>query len=181
MIRWRINLLESDLAAGALLLVLTISLSLNVVLCWERSALLGQSHPTVVGVGTRLRFLPVRDFHGNVTRIMFNGVPRTFVYVMSPSCMYCKQNYASVLQVAQKLQQVRLLGVVAPGTSAGADFTLHDYPFPMFVAQTETTALGFGTTPQLLLVASDGRVEKRWLGVWSPTTIKEIIRAAQAK
>lgn len=169
---------KADISLIALFVVLSASLTLNVVLGWklhDRGASLAR--PGGIQVGTTLPTMPVVDVGGKAANVAFTGAQRTLLYVMSPSCIWCERNYANISKLAAaKGADFRFVGISNSDKRLDEVLTRKSLPFPVYVVkeQERIMTLGLEATPQLALIDAAGKVEKVWVGAWDAATQEEI-------
>jgi hypothetical protein len=157
-------------------LVLAASLCGNVAQAWRNQALAHELARLSVLVprggvqqGTRFPALSVIDRSGARTELRLGG-RRTLLYLLSQECSWCEANQANFRAVAQS--DGHELRVVAMSLQVDR---LSDYALKSGIsgelvglAEEATTRekLGLDVTPQAIIVAQDGVVERVWTGAW---------------
>jgi hypothetical protein len=163
-----------------LFLVLSLSLSLNVVLGWRIRALeaTAQAPPRGgVKVGIHWPVIGALDGEGRKIAIGYDASRPTIVYVLSPKCQWCKRNYRNVRALAEaNKDRFRFVGLSTTSDGLTDHLLASPLPFPVFAldpADRRPADLGFlAATPQTLVVDRSGVVEKVWVGAFldgSPT------------
>jgi hypothetical protein len=157
--------------AGSIFLfvVLTSSLALNVIL-----ALRLKSFPlperTGVQLGTTLPSIPVLDNGGANKWIELTDSRPTVLYILSPLCRWCKRNEANVNALATaESSRYRFIGLSVTANSLKEYWKANPINFPVYLvaSQDYIRNSGFGDlTPQTVVVSSNGRVERVWLGAY---------------
>ena len=156
---------ESNLALSLLLLVLSVSLALNVALGWKiRGGSRRSPSVSTVAAGTKLNSLKVLDLKGSAFEISFRGIPRTVLYIMSPTCSFCDKNHANIAYLAKYSRGVRFIGILTSRTSLEKYLATHELPFPLYLTQDALVQVGFRSTPQTVLVNENSVVERNWVG-----------------
>jgi len=173
--------LESNRALTLFFTVLTLSLALNVFLGWRvrgLRAILNQERRQVgISMGTDLSSLPVFDVAGRTTRIDFNANIPTVVYVLSPSCGWCRLNEHNMqVLAARKSSEFRFIGLSSTAENLQQYVSAGHAPFTVYVAGSaeSTPGLDFRTTPQTLVVSPRGVVQKVWIGAFDGSRKREI-------
>jgi hypothetical protein len=163
---------STDYCGIALLVfALSASLSLNVYLGWRVRGLAPRG-TTASGIqaGSRLpESLPVLTVDGRHVSLDFNDSRTTVLYILSPSCGWCRKNEANIKTVsAAAASRFRFVGLSLVSTNLKEYVAEGHAPFPVFALQSPEQAakLGFGSTPTTLIVGPGNRVEKVWLGAY---------------
>jgi hypothetical protein len=115
---------------------------------------------------------------GRQTTIAFAGSPQpTVFYVFSPQCTWCAKNLENIKTlVARRDSEYRFIGL-SLGEKDLRDHVERDgLRFPVFSGLSEKTrqAYRLGSTPQLIVVSRDGRVQKVWTGAFAGRIEQEI-------
>lgn len=151
------------------MLLLAASLSLNVYL--------GVTRPRVVE-GNTARLLPgtkVDPFtavgaDGKSLTISYDGTNKpTVLYVLSPSCIWCRRNQANIDKIAEtKANDFRFIGLSLGEEGLKEYAEQYGLKFPVYAGLTKETvqSLGLGGTPQTIVVSSEGNVLKVWSGAY---------------
>ena len=168
--------------------VLSSSLSLNVVLALRLQQLTAIKTPTrQVGVRDQsvLASIPVVDADGARLSLGFGDRRPTVLYVLAPHCPWCERNHANISALAlAKRADFNFIGL--SNTETGfADYARSDsLPFPVFRVDTSTLLTGptpellrqLDPTPQLVVIAPGGRVNKVWVGAFTGQTQSDVER-----
>jgi hypothetical protein len=147
----------------ALIAVLCGSLLLNVTLILRKGG--SSQHPSGIAVGSDLRGLRfIGD--GAPGRIDLKGGPTIF-YIMKPGCVWCIRNRDNIQALAKQVGST--YGMVGlSSTDQGLKEHLLALPLPFKVYALDLDHLPNGVdptvTPQLVVVGSNGIVEKVWIG-----------------
>ena len=166
--------------------VLTASLSLNVFLGLRVKALTPVRLPSAgVHKDTVLPPIQAVDVDGQRTIIDFNDAKPSVVYVLSPTCSWCRKNKANIVALAsQKMKEIRFVGLSITSEKLKEYVTANSLPFPVYAIAAPEVARKLGVldmTPQTVLVRSGGRVEKVWTGAFDPDKQQEIEQYFHAK
>ena len=100
------------------LLLLAASLSLNVYLGWKLRQGTAAPISARLAAGMKLDPVTVTDADGKPLTLSYDGNKPTVLYVMSPSCIWCRRNQANInMLTASKANDYRFVGlsVVHPG------------------------------------------------------------------
>ena len=152
-----------------LLVLLALSLATNVavvgtVVLNQRA----QGQPDVP-VGAKLKPIAGTTADGRSTFVSYGEDRPTVLYVYSPTCAWCERNLAAISLLSKEAaDRYRFVGVSLPSNKKEGSPAL---PFPAVL----TNAGGpFRSTPQTLVIGSDGRVVKSWIGAYIGNTKSEI-------
>jgi hypothetical protein len=174
--------------AGLVLLfsVLTGSLSLNVYLGRELKALTPVRLPSAgIHKDAVLPQIQAVDVDGHKTVIDFNGPRSSVVYILSPTCSWCKRNKANIVALAsQKGREMRFVGLSITSEKLKDYVTTNSLPFPVYAIVSPQAVQKLGVldmTPQTVLVRAGGIVEKVWTGAFDAAKQKEIEQYFHAK
>lgn len=173
--------IENNRALVVLFTVLTLSLSLNLYLGWrvrEFYATRKQERRQIgIPVGANLSSLPVRDLEGQPARINFStGIP-TVIYVLSPTCGWCRSNEKNMHALAAGKNGFFNFIALSPTAQNLQQYVSAGHaPFKVYVADPAGLPAGLDvqTTPQTLVVSPAGIVEKAWLGAYDGSRKREI-------
>jgi hypothetical protein len=137
--------------------------------------------PTAIGgirIGEVLDDLPVQDLSGKKARLHFGDAKGMLVYVLSPSCIWCKRNYRNIVALSKTVAaQYRVVGISANGTLDQLNSHLASFPLPFEVVRADTESTGVSIlsgTPTTLIVAADGRITKAWVGAYADSNAPDI-------
>ena len=87
----------------------------------------------------------------------------TLVYIFSPSCPACAANESNFATVyAQVKREYRVIGVSLSTQGLDAYIDRLGYDFPILVNISGWKPIA---TPQMVVVAADGRVQHDWIGI----------------
>jgi len=163
------TVLKSNAGSVFLILILIASLSGNVLLTHRLKVL---SVPRLSGVRPEreLAAVPAIDDNRTRTLIEFAGSQPTVLYILSPSCEWFKRNQPNIVALASaKRAQYRFIGVSISARDMKTFWETSSLPFPIYVVTSPEYLKdsGFGDlTPQTVLVSSEGKVQKVWLGAY---------------
>jgi hypothetical protein len=151
---------------GVVLSLLALSLLLNIAVVWwfvkGRGAVTDRQGAPDVAIGSTLRPIVGVSPSGQPTMVSYGGDTRPIVlYVFSPACRWCQRNLDSVNALSRSAgMRFRFVGVSLSVSSAG------DPPPYAFPIVQPTEPIPFRATPQTVVVASDGRVLRNWIGAF---------------
>ena len=102
--------------------------------------------------------------------VRFAGGLPTVVYFFSPSCDWCKRNWANVSTLAHaSAGRFRFVGVTeATGLRAFAQDQGLDFELLGGISSASRRALGLVATPHTVVVSSEGRISQEWDGAFEP-------------
>jgi peroxiredoxin len=171
---------------GAILLVLVILtlLVLNASLIIQnrtlRSLETANKRSVVLKEGSIVPALSGLDLNGNKISLNYGDDPRKAVMlVFSPRCGYCTQNMPNWQSIAQSLDP-KLYRIVAVSTTAEGVkeyVAKNSFPNVPLIADVEPrgrVSYEMNVTPQTILIDSQGRVEKIWVGLLQPDDQTEV-------
>ncbi len=157
------------------LVLLAMSLGLNVYLVSRHSSQPSSNLTT----GTRVPTLVLQGVNRPKTVIDWTSNRKPVaIYVFTPSCIWCKRNLANIKAIADAhLSDYQLVGISL--SSEGLEEYLKNnlLSFPIYIKPEETNGRTFvigTTTPQTLIIGTDGRVRDVWLGAYGPDLQKRI-------
>jgi hypothetical protein len=171
---------ENNRALAVLFSVLTLSLSFNLYLGWRVQALntaLQVRRQIGVPVGTNLSSLPVLDAEGRPAKLSFTASMPTVIYVLSPTCGWCRKNEQNMRVLAsRKGSDFRFIGLSPTQENLRQYISAGHAPFPVYVLEPAgfPQNLDLQTTPQTLLLSPFGVVQKTWLGAYDGSRKREI-------
>jgi len=170
--------LYSDGALFLFLLVLTGSLTLNVLLALHLRQGAFSKHVHGLSAGASFNEgLQVTDLSGVRRTLMFNSGGRpTILYVFSPFCRFCEENESNLHAMLLKTRaRATLLRVSLTDVTLREYVTKHQIADPVYVASPDSiNKYRLSFTPQTVLVGASGSVQKVWSGVFSPTIESEM-------
>lgn len=173
------NMSNSGLKQSMWLYVLVfISLSLNVGLAIKvhnlRAPRIAEETTGVV-----LRQIPVRDITGAPSLLKFDNSAGkgTVIYVLSPSCHWCAQNVNNITSLAKERgSDYRFVGLSlnAPDLKAYTDSLALSFPVYSIQSWNDIKELTLGSTPQTIVVNTQGQVIKNWIGAYANDRQRDI-------
>src|SRR5262249_18829469 len=130
-----------------------------------------------LSIGSKLPPAAVTSLDGRKGELAFSGLP-TILYYFSPTCAWCEKNLTNVQALAAATTgRYRFVGVsTAPDVSAY--ITRHHLTFEVYSGMSidAVRAYHLGSTPETIVVGTDGRVTRVWSGAYSGTRQREIER-----
>jgi len=166
-----------------LILVLGGSLALNVRLGWKlrglESTVAGLRTPYRLPSGVTLPPIPATDLGGKPAVITYAGYPPTVLYVFAPPCRWCARNLANIQALASaRGGTYRFVGLSLSDTGLREYVAANNLRFPVYtrVAPEAIRALRLGGTPHTLVVSSEGKLLKNWVGAYGNDLQREIER-----
>lgn len=162
------------------LCVLAVSLGLNVHLMTSRQT------------GTRIITEPTYKSGMTMPRLTataINGVPAmldwadprdhrpSILYVFTPSCTWCTQNLENIRALSTSQQsRYRIIGLSLSDEGLTEYVSQAKLPFAVYSHATDErgNAPDLRVTPQTLLIAANGRIEKSWTGAYTGKVQGEI-------
>lgn len=126
--------------------------------------------------GKALPPLDLTDRAGKRVVIDYRSDPRpTLLYVLSPSCIWCRRNSDSFKVLSQRTKNIRILGLSLSSDGIDAFTTKAGIDFPTYTPSPSTiTNYHLGETPTTILMSRDGTVVKIWSGAYTGLTKKSI-------
>lgn len=102
----------------------------------------------------------------------------TVIFVFSPTCSFCEENWPRWRQVTEHLDQTLVRAVaVDVSSSATPEFAsahgLAGMPLLVRVEPKSLISYRFRLTPQTIVINAQGRVEKVWSGVLTADQVRE--------
>jgi hypothetical protein len=130
---------------------------------------LGAEFPDLVGV----------SLEGSAVSLNLKRDKPTVLYVMSPTCGWCRRNYPNVVALAKKaMGDYYFVGVSTTGTIAELRAHLKELPLPFEVFLLDREKLGqlvyFRATPTTLVLSPQGLVAKAWIGAYQDSSENEV-------
>lgn len=133
-----------------------------------------------VPAGTQMPDLQGFDPDGKPVELHYGKDQRqVLVFVFSPTCPFCEQNWPKWEQVIASLDpsRVRPAGVDVSSTATDNFISRHRMAaMPVFVKVDPAVRMSyrFQLTPQTILLDSAGKVEKVWTGVLNDSSMAEL-------
>lgn len=163
-----------------LIVLLAGSLSLNVSLGWKlhRTSVSSEAIKSIAE-GESVYSFNLTGISDNLERaITFKVAEKsTVLYVMSPSCHWCIRNHDNINALANsRNEQYRFIAISLSDQGLKEYLEINKYSFPVFknISRKSAEQMKLGSTPQTLVVSSDGKVLKNWIGAYNPQLQSEI-------
>lgn len=151
-----------------LLVLLTASLTGNVYLGVRlRQSNVRPAAPSeTVAVGTAVPSFDAFDTQGTKQTIRLSADRRrTVLFVYSPTCPWCKRTWPLFDEIARmRPDRFRFITLSLGASVVYRGSNVSGYASP---SRSVVTALRLATVPKTILVGSDGRVEKEWVGAYT--------------
>ncbi len=175
----------------ALVAMLTVSLSLNAAMAWKlhqgnaaaAEGARARAEEGLLKKGTVLPAIQAVDGKGAAARLEVAGAGDgrrgTLLYVFASQCGWCERNHANFLALAGAAEAKGYRVVVLAldeGEALDQYIRRHAIGTPVYRKPSAETfkAYRLGATPGMLVIATDGRVDKHWLGAWSGKAGSEV-------
>jgi peroxiredoxin len=188
----------SDLSAGykiskkaAILFVLLVFalIVLNASLIIQNRSLRGAAgtRSPVLHAGSVVPSLSGKDLDGKDFTLSYSNDPRKVVLlVFSPRCGFCTKNMPNWQAILQNLDRnsycIVAVSIVSEGVKEYANqHKLTDVPIIAEVDPKSRVSYEMNVTPQTILINPNGKVEKLWIGMFSPTERSEIEQSFSLK
>ena len=177
----------------ALVVMLTVSLTLNAAMAWklhqgnvaaaERAR--AKAEEGLLKKGTALPAIEAVDAKGAAARLEVagsagdGGRQGTLLYVFASQCGWCERNHANfqTLAGAAEAKGYRVIALALDeGESLDQYVRRHAIRTPVYRKPSAATfkAYHLGSTPGMVVIAPDGRVDRHWLGAWSGKAGSEV-------
>lgn len=161
------------------LVILAASVSLN---CYQalklrdfKRILQSQMEPQV---GTMVNSLSVADSEGRAVDLQFHNTKSpTILYIISPSCRWCDENAPRVSAVFNRYKDRAHFYAISLSLEGLLPFVQRTHlAMPVFAVRDGRAGrqLKLGSTPQTILIGSDGKVHQVWTGLYDTSFDKEI-------
>jgi len=161
-----------------LAVLLGLSLCLNVVLGWRIHAIRNAGPTSSAPTGMLLSPFMAVDLGGAPHVISFAGESKpTVLYVLNPGCHWCARNLANIKTLAtQRSSDFTFIGISLKDPDLKQYATAINLQFPIYFITDYNIipALQLGGTPQTIVIGTDGRVWKNWIGAFGGETANEI-------
>lgn len=137
------------------------------------------SKPAQLNVGEKVPPIIGRDLNGQPVSVTYTGIEGTRVLLyFTPSCGYCSEQFPYWRQVIKNAEPSKLevIGILADteDRSGVADYLrsvdCQDLPV-ILVPKSLFKDYKLVSTPTTLVIGSDGRVRRAWLGEWNPSML----------
>lgn len=128
-------------------------------------------------VGALVPPLDMKRYGAERVVVSLGSDPRpTLLYVFAPSCQWCQRNAASAHHLLSHVQ--RSYRVIALSLSEDVGEFVKSLPTGVPVYVNPTTAVyeayRFGSTPSTLVISSEGRILKSWVGAYGGAVKSQI-------
>lgn len=188
----------SDLSAGykitknaAILFVLLVFalIVLNASLIIQNRSLRGAAgtRSPVLQPGSLVPSLSGKDLDGKDFTLSYSNDSRKVVLlVFSPRCGFCTKNMPNWQAILQSLDRnsyrIVAVSIVSEGVKEYVNqYKLTDVPIIAEVDPKSRVSYEMNVTPQTILINPDGKVEKLWIGMFSPAERSEIEQSFSLK
>ncbi len=176
--KYRENTLHVVIITALLIVSAAINVFQNRKITQLRSAIAILKSEGQLALGSTVPSIDARDENKNSARLSYvEGGPPTVLYVFSPQCGWCTRNLDSIKALAKGINgSYRFAAVSLSEEKLQEYITEKDFKFPIYTGLSISTAKAykFGGTPQTLVISSDGRVQKNWMGAYAGATKSEI-------
>jgi thioredoxin-related protein len=164
-----------------ILVLLIGSLILNVYLGWNNKRLqatLAAMRTVRLTPGMKLEPITVTDLNGVQQTISYADSHKpTVFYVLSPKCGWCERNTQNINTLVNlKSADFRFVGLSLDEDNLNQYLTDHHFGFPVYKRPTPDSvhALGLRSTPQMIVISSEGVVLRNWVGVFADRSQREV-------
>ena len=171
---------KSRLAQFAVCGLLCISAATNFLLLRRVNALRRSLEralaPSTLTRGAEVPPLIARNARGEMVSLDPRGPAPTLLYVLSPTCGWCKLNRDSVNLLASSIQgNYRVIGVSLSKLGDQRVGT-EDYGFPVLMDPSEASISAYRLrgTPQTLVISQTGKIAVAWSGAYTGSVKAEI-------
>jgi peroxiredoxin len=146
--------------------------------CAERST---AERYAVVDIGTAVPAVQVDDIDGKPVNLRFDGDRATVLYVVSPTCGWCKRNADSFRALsASRSGQYRFVGLSTQAQDINKkEHGLEDLPVYTHAPEGLVNILKLGPTPTTIVISAEGTVLKAWVGAYTGATRADVSRFFQ--
>lgn len=158
--------ITSNIGSLALYSVLCASLALNLFL-GNRLRTPPPGKRAGMEVGVTLATIPVVTSSGIDSEVRVADGRKTFLYILSPSCGWCRRNHGNILALSTQYgSSVRFVGISTSTDKLEEYLKSSILPFPVYAVKAKAKVPHFdiSLTPQLVLIGPTGKVEKVWVG-----------------
>lgn len=101
----------------------------------------------------------------------------TVLYVFVPSCSWCTQNWDNVRRLAKSTSKThRFLGLALSDYQLQEHVNNNQISFPVYKQLSPETMnkLMLGSVPQTIVISSQGKILKNWMGAYSGAIQQEV-------
>jgi hypothetical protein len=120
----------------------------------------------------------VKDLHGQSTVLDYPGKGLPLVlYVVSPHCTYCAKNMENMNSLMDQLKgryRFAILSTSKDGLKEYLGDGYRDYPVYTDITDLVKVAYNLGKTPQIIVVSTDGRILRNWIGAYTENVERDI-------
>ena len=136
-------------------------------------------------IGRQVQPSPVQTLDGNKTTIDYSGKP-TILYIMSPTCTWCKANTPVVTDLAKQVGATyRFVGMSMTGSGLSAYLQAHPLPFPVYVIPNPFDEVwdvfSLGATPYMVAINGSGQIVGAWPGALAKNNRAAVLKFFQLK
>lgn len=165
--------LKNNFNVCLLILSASINLGLGTMLIKTR-----HRSQSAIRMGTIMPPLHVLDQSNRSVTIDYGEVPvPTVVYVLSPSCTFCRQNMKNMTTIGRVTAgRFRIIGlsIVAKGLEEFSKEANMGFPVYSNLDSSASRAFRLGGTPQTFVIGHDGRLQAMWTGAYFGSTQKKV-------
>lgn len=102
----------------------------------------------------------------------------TVLYIFSPNCGFCKDNAENIKHLHEQANaRYRFLGISIEADNLDKALLNYGIAFPVYTQPSKNSlrVYKFSSTPQTIVISSDGEVIKNWIGDYSYSNTKKEI------
>jgi hypothetical protein len=154
------------------LIIMSCSLGLNVYLGLQLKG------PSVAPkfIGDTLKPFPGTDLSGSLHSVQFDRHRSTILYVMSPSCSFCKKNHQEIVGLAKQFPSTQFVAISTREQGLAKYLSEFSMPFPVYLpAKGALSDDLLNATPRTLLVSPRGVIEGAWTGRYTDAYRQDVI------
>jgi peroxiredoxin len=179
----------SKKAAILFVLLVTALIALNASLIIQNRSLRASAgtRSPVLHPGTIVPSLSGKDLDGKDFTLSYSNDPRKVVLlVFSTRCGFCNRNMpnwkAMVQSIDRNSYRIVAVSIISDGVKEYvSQQKLTDIPIIAEVDPKNRVSYEMNVTPQTMLINSDGKVEKLWIGLFGPDDRSEVERSFSLK
>jgi len=179
----------SKKAAILFVLLVTALIALNASLIIQNRSLRASAgtRSPVLHPGTIVPSLSGKDLAGKDFTLSYSNDPRKVVLlVFSPRCGFCDSNmpnWKAMLQgIDRNSYRIVAVSIISDGVKEYvSQQKLTDIPIIAEVDPKSRVSYEMNVTPQTMLINSDGKVEKLWIGLLSPDERSDVEQSFSLK
>ena len=179
----------SKKAAILFVLLVTALIALNASLIIQNRSLRASAgtRSPVLHPGTIVPSLSGKDLDGKDFTLSYTNDPRKVVLlVFSPRCGFCNRNMPNWKAILQSLDRnsyrIVAVSILSDGVKEYvSQQKLTDVPIIAEVDPKGRVSYEMNVTPQTILINSDGKVEKLWIGLFSPDDRSDVEQSFSLK